>query len=69
MFGLFKRPEAFIDPELCEFRQSGGAWRGTLALQAGSTVRPVVTGSGTARPASGHMSRQRSFSWPRSMAC
>ena len=44
MFGLFKSAP-FIDPQLGELRRSRGAWRGTLVLDANSTVPLVIAGS------------------------
>lgn len=44
MFGLFKSAP-FIDPQLGELRRSRGAWRGTLVLDANSTVPLILAGS------------------------
>jgi hypothetical protein len=43
MFSWFK-PATFTDPELGEFRRSGGVWRGTLSLD-GAAVPLVVSGT------------------------
>lgn len=51
MFSLFKAP-TFTDPTLGELRRSGGAWRGTIALDTGRAAPLVVAGSRSAPDAS-----------------
>jgi hypothetical protein len=48
MFGFFKSA-SFVDPQLGELLRSGGAWRGTLKLDAEASV-PLVLSGGRAAP-------------------
>lgn len=44
MFGLFRSPP-YRDPQLGELRRSRGSWRGSLALEAGSSVPLALSGT------------------------